>query len=123
MHSIGRRFAHALADKDEAQLSALLADDVDFRGLTPGRTWEADTSAGVLEILFGNWFEPEDLIEALLDLKENDVVGDTAHVSYRFAMPTPDGPHMVEQQAYYRVFDDRIGFLRVLCSGVRPVAG
>jgi hypothetical protein len=33
---------------------------------------------------------------------------------------TPDGPHLVEQQAYYSA-DDRIHYLRVLCSGFRPI--
>jgi hypothetical protein len=121
MHSLGRRFAHALADKDVSQLSDLLADEVDFRGLTPRRSWEAEDRAGVLDILLGSWFEPHDRIEALLALKENDAVEDTAHVSYRFAIQTPDGPHTMEQQAYYRVANEQIAYMRVLCSGFRPV--
>lgn len=123
MHSLGRRFAHALADKDVPELSTLLADEVDFRGLTPGRTWEAENRAGVLEILLGSWFEPHDEIEALLELFENDAVEDTAHVSYRFALQTPNGPHTTEQQAYYRIADEQISYLRVLCSGFRPALG
>ena len=123
MHSLGRRFAHALADKDVPQLTELLADEVDFMALTPRRSWEADDRAGVLEILLGSWFEPQDKIEALLELNENDAVEDTAHVSYRFALQTPDGPHTTEQQAYYRVADQQISYLRVLCSGFRPALG
>ena len=34
----------------------------------------------------------------------------------------PQGPHAVEQQAYYRAAGDRISFLRVMCSGYRPLA-
>ena len=34
---------------------------------------------------------------------------------------TPDGPHAVAQQAYYRVDGDRISYLRVMCSGFRPI--
>jgi len=33
---------------------------------------------------------------------------------------TPDGPHLVEQQAYYSTTDGRISWMRVLCSGFRP---
>jgi hypothetical protein len=123
VHSLGRRFAHALADKDVALLTELLADDIDFKGLTPGKAWEAAGRVDVLEILLGSWFEPKDQIDALLELNENDVVEDTAHVGYRFAISTPDGPHTAEQQAYYRVADDQISYLRVLCSGFRPVPG
>jgi hypothetical protein len=123
MHSLGRRFAHALADKDVPLLTELLAEDVDFMGLTPKRSWEAEGRDGVLEILLGTWFEPHDEIDALLELNENDAVEDTAHVGYRFALSTPDGPHTTEQQAYYRVADDQIAYLRVLCSGFRPAPG
>lgn len=123
MHSLGRRFAHALADKDAPRLNALLAEDLDFKALTPKRSWEAEGRAAVLDILLGTWFEPQDQIEAVLELNENDAVEDTAHVSYRFALTTPDGPHTMEQQAYYRVTQDRIAYLRVLCSGFRPVHG
>jgi hypothetical protein len=123
MHSLGRRFAHALADKDVSQLNSLLAEDIDFKALTPKRSWEAANRAAVLDILLGTWFEPQDRIEALLVLNENDLVEDTAHVSYRFALTTPDGPHTTEQQAYYRAADEQIAYLRVLCSGFRPVLG
>ena len=32
----------------------------------------------------------------------------------------PDGPFVVEQQAYYEERDGRIGWMRVICSGFRP---
>ena len=75
----------------------------------------------MLEILFGSWFEDQDHIETLLEAATDHPVGDTQYVSYRFAVRTPDGPYVVEQQAYYRAADDRIAYLRVLCSGFRPV--
>ena len=70
---------------------------------------------------FGTWFAPDEHIDAILDLAENDAVEDTAHVSYRFAVTTPDGEHTAEQQAYYRTEGDQIAYLRILCSGFRPV--
>ena len=122
VHTLGRRFAHALADKDVAQLQQLLASDLDFRGLTPMRFWESHDQGEVIEIMLGTWFAPEENIDAILELTENDPVEDTAHVAYRFALTTPDGRHTAEQQAYYRTQGEQISYLRVLCSGFRPVA-
>ena len=39
--SIGEDFARAVAAKDRDAFGRLLAADVDFKGLTPGRAWEA----------------------------------------------------------------------------------
>ena len=41
--SLGPRFVAALAAKDHAELASLLHPGVDFRGMTPGRFWEAST--------------------------------------------------------------------------------
>ena len=117
--SLGARFAHAVAAKDEDALRAVLADDVDFRGLTPGRTWEGTGPDDVVEVLFGAWFEPEDEVERVIDITERDDVADTSHVSYRLDLATPTGPRITEQQAYYRG-TDTIEHLRIMCSGFRP---
>lgn len=119
--SVGARLAEALAHKDRATLTGLLAPHVDFKGLTPRRTWEAENPVDVLEVLLGSWFEEDDHIEGV-EIREGDPVADTRHVGYRMAVSTPDGPHVVEQQAYYRTEGDRITYLRVLCSGFRPVS-
>jgi hypothetical protein len=42
MTDLGPRFVAALAAKDTDGLVALFASEVDFRGMTPGRFWEAD---------------------------------------------------------------------------------
>src|SRR5690349_13836620 len=114
--TLGRRFAQAIADKDEAGLRDLLADDVDFKGLTPGRVWEGDSPDDVVATVFGHWFEPADRIVAVDDVTDGETVGDTARVSYRFDLENPDGTYVVEQQAYYRG-NGRIEHLRVMCSG------
>ena len=49
-----------------------------------------------------------------------DAVGDRHCVTYRFAGDRPDGRFVVEQHAYYAGRDDRIGWMRLLCSGFRP---
>ena len=117
--TLGTRFAHAVAAKDEAGLRALLADDVDFRGLTPGRTWEGTGPDDVVEVVFGSWFEESDRIERVLEVSEGDAVADTAHVSYRFDLANDDGSYVAEQQAYYRG-GETIEHLRIMCSGFRP---
>jgi ketosteroid isomerase-like protein len=122
MASPGTRFAQSLAAKDESSLRGLLAPDVDFRALTPGRPWEAADADGVLRVVFGSWFEPADEIVAVLEVRDGEDVADTHAVGYRFKVRNPDGTYLVEQQAYYRCdADGRIDHLRVLCSGYRPV--
>jgi hypothetical protein len=116
----GGAFARALAQKDRGTLGDLLAADVDFRALTPGRAWEASGPDAVLDVLFGHWFEPQDEIIGLLGVEDGDPVEDTERVAYRLALRTPDGEYTVEQQAYYRAEEGRIGHLRILCSGFRP---
>jgi len=120
MTEVGRRFAEAIAGRNEHALRALLADDVDFKGLTPRRFWEATSPDEVTDVVFGNWFEEQDRIDAVAVLDEGDDVGDTHRVAYRFDLTTPDGPHVVEQQAYYRERDNRLVYVRVVCSGFRP---
>lgn len=117
---LGTRFAAALAAKDSAALTDLLAPDVDFLGLTPRRMWEAHSPAEVLEVVLGSWFGQQDRIEALLAVSTGEPVEDTEHVAYRMTVVTPDGPHTVAQQAYYRTDGGRISYLRVMCSGFRP---
>lgn len=117
--TLGERLARAIADKDETALRALLAGDVDFKGLTPGRLWEGSGPDDVVRTLFGSWFEDADEITAVLDVTDGERVADTARVSYRFELTNPSGSFVAEQQAYYRG-DAVIEHLRVMCSGFRP---
>ena len=120
MTALGKRFATAIAERDRDALTEILADDIDFKGLTPKRFWEAASSDEVLDILFANWFEESDHIDALTVVEEGADVADVHRVGYRFDLTTPDGPHVVEQQAYYRESGDRMEYMRVVCSGYRP---
>jgi hypothetical protein len=118
--TLGARFARALADKDRDELTALLASQIDFRGLTPSRVWEAGDAVAVLSTLFDSWFAAGDEIEELQHL-ETDAFADRERVGYRLAVSNPEGRFVVEQQAYLSGEDDRIQWMRVLCSGYRPV--
>jgi hypothetical protein len=115
----GTAFAQALAAKDYDRISALLDPAIEFRALTPRRQWEADGPAAVIEIL-RTWFDDEDRIDSLERL-EGDSFADRERVGYRLAVSNPEGSFLVEQQAYIGTSDGRIDWMRVVCSGYRPV--
>jgi len=118
---VGERFARAVAAKDAPALIELLAPDVDFRAMTPGAFWEASSAAELVDdVILGRWFEPSDRIEAIEEI-ENDVVVDRQRVGYRFRVTNDEGTFIVEQQAYLGVENDMVNWLRVMCSGYRPV--
>jgi hypothetical protein len=119
--TLGARFVHALILKDASEMLALLHPEIEFRGLTPGREWEADDADGVIAIFLQSWFEPSDQIRALEHL-DCDGFADRERVGYRLSVSNPDGRFLVEQQAYLSPRDGRIGWMRVLCSGYRPSA-
>jgi hypothetical protein len=119
MTSAGSELAHAIAAKDAAGVRDLLDPAVDFRGMTPNRSWEGSTPDEVVAVLFEHWFEPKDEIEAV-ERVETDAFADRERVGYRFSGHNPDGPFVVEQQAYLATRDGRIAWLRVMCSGFRP---
>jgi hypothetical protein len=118
--TLGADFAHAVAAKDADRIRSLVHPEVDFRGMTPSRNWEAGDADALLEILLGCWFEGSDEIQSV-EAVESDSFADRERVGYRFAVRNPDGLHLVEQQAYIGERDGRIGWMRVVCSGFRPI--
>jgi hypothetical protein len=117
----GERFARALAAKDAAALHAILADPIDFQALTPGRHWQASAPGEVVdEIVLGKWFEPGDDIRNLESVSSSQLPG-REHVSYLLRVRNAEGDFLVEQQAYYNTDGARITWMRVLCSGYRPL--
>lgn len=117
--TLGVEFARALAEKDSARIRDILHPEIDFRGLTPSRTWEASDRDTVIALLFDQWFEDTDEIKTLERL-ETDTFADRERVGYRFAVRNPDGDFLVEQQAYISDRDGQIEWMRVVCSGYRP---
>jgi len=117
--TLGADFARAFCDKDSARVRELLHAEIDFRGLTPNRFWEASDRDEVVEILFGNWLEDNDHVDGLEGI-EADTVADRERVGYRFSVSNPDGRFLVEQQAYLSTRDGQIDWIRVVCSGFRP---
>jgi hypothetical protein len=117
--TLGAQFATALAEKDFDRLRALLHPEIDFRGMTPSRSWEASDPDAVITGVLQQWFEASDEIESL-DALETDAFADRERIGYRFRVRNPDGRFLVEQQAYVGERDGAIGWMRVVCSGFRP---
>ena len=116
--TLGRRFVEAVAARDRDRLIAVLHPHVDFRGMTPNRVGEAEDPAAVLDIVLGSWFGPSDRLEEVV-LVESDAFADREQLRFRFTGNNADGPFVVEQQAYLSERDDRIAWMRVVCSGFR----
>ena len=117
--SPGREFAEALAAKDFERAGKVLAPEVDFRGLTPNRHWEATSAAEVVAEILPVWLEPSDQVDELVAVEEGEFA-DRERVAYSVRGHNDDGPFVFEQQAYYTAHDGRIEWMRVLCSGFRP---
>lgn len=121
MDSPGERFVRALAHQDTEALCAVLADTVDFQALTPRRHWQASTGRQAAEeIILGTWFDAGTQIMELCSVATGQVA-DCAHVAYRMRVREGGGDYLVEQQAYYRTDGPRIAWMRILCSGFRPI--
>jgi len=117
--SLAASYAQAVAAKDMATVREMLHPEIDFRGMTPGRVWDAAGPDDVL-VAIGTWFEDDDVIEHVESI-ETDGFADRERVGYRLQVRNKDGLHLVEQQVYLSERDGRIGWMRVMCSGYRPV--
>ena len=116
---LGRRFVSALSTKDLEGLAALFDPQVDFRGLTPGNEWRATTPEGVVEIVLGNWFEPTDHVQRVVNV-EAQPFADRYQLRYLLHVENEEGRFVVEQQGYYSAEGERITRMSVVCSGFRP---
>jgi ketosteroid isomerase-like protein len=114
--TIGRAFAYAIARRDFRELGDLLHADVELRALTPRSTWEPAAHDAALDVL-RTWFG--DCRIDKVECVDGTAVGDRSHVAYRFTGQRPDGPFVIEQQAYFTERDGRIDWIRILCSGFR----
>jgi ketosteroid isomerase-like protein len=113
-------FLDAIVCRDLSRVQSLIAQDIDFRAMTPSRIWEAERPADVREVL-RTWFEhPERDIEGVETI-ETSSVADTLRVGWRVRGQGSDGPFLYEQQAYVREQNGRIVWLRIMCSGPRPI--
>ena len=122
MTGAGVRYVEALAAQDTVALMELFSDDVEFRGMTPGRFWEARSADAVVNDVLYKWFEPADVIEGV-DQVEVGAIVDRERVDYRFRVRNSDGLFAVEQRAYIDVdAEGRVCRMHVMCSGYRALA-
>jgi hypothetical protein len=118
-----QRYVAAIAAKDADALRRLFADEVDFRGMTPKRAWEASSPQAVAEVILGNWFDGDD-IDVVRSVETATIESDASpryRVGYRMDGTNEHGKFTVEQQAYYKVTDGQITWMRALCSGFLPL--
>jgi hypothetical protein len=117
------RFTAALAARDAVTLRSLLGSEVDFRGLSPSRVWEARTPDALIhDVILGAWFEASDVSRGIESVQASQI-GSRIRIGYRFQVSNASGCFTVEQQAFLDLTDGKITWLRVLCSGFIPVAG
>jgi hypothetical protein len=117
--SIAVAFVDAIVARDFPRVCGLLDPKIDFRAMTPNRVWEADDPAGVEEVLRA-WFEHPDRTVERVESADSGAVGDTLRVGWRVHGSGADGPFIYEQQAYVREDEERVVWMRVMCSGPRP---
>ena len=98
--SLGTNFAHAFAAKDGVRIRELVHPEIDFRGLTQNRNWEASDPESLVSILFENWLEDEDQVEGLESVESRLVGRPRAGGLPAHRVLPQDGRHLVEQQAY-----------------------
>jgi hypothetical protein len=120
---LGVALAEAITAGDAHRARALFCTPVDFRAVTPARSWEAETPVDLVDdVMLGTWFNPGRTPRELLEVS-TDELADRCRVSYRIRVDGADGTTVVEQTAYYSVTDGRISWMRLVCSGFRPVNG
>jgi hypothetical protein len=121
MSDVGTRYVQALAAKDTAALLGLFAPDISFRGMTPGRFWEALSPHAVVEDVLYSWFEPSDVIEQV-ERVDAGSVADRERIDYQFRVRNDDGLFAVEQRAYFDLdADGLIVRMHAICAGFRPI--
>lgn len=115
-HAVSDRFLHALAGRDFPALASCFAEDVQFRALLPRGL---RTASGVNESTryFQQWFGAAEHVELLAGSTE--AIGDRQHLAWRLRVHGAAGRHVIEQQTFATIRDDRIAALDLLCSGFR----
>jgi hypothetical protein len=119
--SAGERFARAFLAKDWNKVAEVLDPEVDFRGLTPGRPWEASSASGLIDEVLTQWLEPGDTVYEILAITTDRVLR-RGRVAYRFRVKSGGDDYVCEQTAYFDQQGDRIEKLRILCTGFLPAS-
>ena len=118
--TVAAAFLDAICALDFPRATALLHPEIDFRAMTPNRIWEAAGPADV-EAALRQWLaDPDEEIDAVEPVAAG-AVQDTARVGWQVRLRDAEGAFVYEQQAYVRERDGQVGWLRIMCSGPRPL--
>jgi hypothetical protein len=117
--SIGKRYAAAVAARDESAVAACFTPGVEFRALVPPGLRER-TGAREAAALVAGWFADSTELDLVASAAEE--VGDRLHVSYRFEGVEDGEPYVVEHHLYCALTGGLIARADLLCSGFRPHA-
>ena len=117
---VGGAFAEALLAKEWAHLESLLSGEIDFRGLTPRKQWEASTPRALIDTVFTQWFGPTVDIYEIIDIA-TDRIADRNRVAYRFRVRRDEDDYVCEQTAYFDEANGKIVTLHILCTGFLPI--
>ena len=120
IQQLGEQLAQRVMRKVFEGLRELFHPEIDYMGMTPGQFWEGSDPNDVIDI-YRDWFEEMDEVVSV-ELIQTDVVADRERVGYRFIAKNANGNYLVEQQAYLSELDGKIKWLRVMCTGMRPIA-
>ena len=112
-------FVDAVVARDFARARRLLHPEVDFRGMTPSRIWEAEGPADV-ENALRMWLDNPARDVERVDALETGEIQDTVRTGWVVQGTGADGPFVFEQQVDARERDGRVEWLRVMCTGPRP---
>ena len=115
-------FVDAIVARDFATARGLLHPEIDFRAMTPRKIWEGADPGQVEEVLRTWLADPDEDIEAV-EAVDGATIADTERAGWRVRGTGPDGAFTFEQQAFLREQDGQVGWLRIMCSGKRPVGG
>jgi len=118
--TIAGELVDAIVGRDFERARGLLDTDIDFRAMTPKRIWEAAGPAEVEDVLRTWLADPDEEIDGV-EATAPVTVEDTQRIGWRVRGRGADGPFVFEQQAYLRERGGRIAWLRIMCSGTRPV--
>jgi ketosteroid isomerase-like protein len=110
-------FLDALARRDFAGVTDVLAPDVRFRALVPSGIREADDADGAVTWL-RTWFGAADRYEVIGS--GHQTFAGRHRFWYRFALDREGRPMVIDQEGFCDVADGHIHDIALVCSGFQP---
>ncbi len=115
--SLGNELLDRLTAKDWNGVTAMLAPNVHFRGVTPKKFLEFDDRAEVVE-QYRKWYDAQ--IDGVEDF-EDGAIEQRRRMRYSVYWTNEEAQKMVfEQAVYYESDDTGITWIELMCSGHLP---